>query len=109
MTKINSEREALEAQTEKSSSTLTDCTCTIAHKMYWTEWCSLNQLDGRTHHRMTHQQSKSNYIHIVNINSIKAITRTSSSGDQGDCTTESHRSPTIEVYTTNPVSQNRSI
>ena len=32
-----------------------------------------------------------------------------SSGDQGYCTTESHRYSTIEVHTINPGSQNRSI
>ena len=31
--------------------------------------------------------------------------RASSSGDRGDCTTETHRSPTIEVHTTNSRSQ----
>ena len=35
--------------------------------------------------------------------------KASSSGDQGDCTTESHRPPTTEVYTTNSGSQNRSL
>ena len=40
---------------------------------------------------------------------IKNRPRPVSSGDQGDCTTESHRSPTIEVYTINSRSQNRSI
>ena len=45
----------------------------------------------------------------ANINVIKGILRASSSGDQGDCTTESHRSPTIEVHITKLGSQNRSI
>ena len=52
---------------------------------------------------------KTNYLQRSNINSIKDIPKISSSGDQGDCTTESHRSPTIEVYTINSRSQNRSI
>ena len=30
-----------------------------------------------------------------------------SSGDQGDCTTESHRYSTTEIYTINPGGQNR--
>ena len=45
---------------------------------------------------MTQQQSKPNYNQRANINNTKGITRASSS-DQGDCTAESHRSPTIEV------------
>ena len=40
---------------------------------------------------------------------LKAIPRASSSGNQGDCATESHRSPTIEVHTTKSGSQNRII
>ena len=32
------------------------------------------------------------------MNDIKDVLRASSSGDQGDCTTESHRNPTIEVH-----------
>ena len=35
--------------------------------------------------------------------------RASRSGDQGNFTAESHRSPTIEFHTTNSGSQNRSI
>ena len=41
--------------------------------------------------------SKPSYIQRANINGIKGISRASRSGDQGDCTTESHRSPTIEI------------
>ena len=37
----------------------------------------------------------------------KPIPRASSSGDQGDCTTESHRTPTIQDHTTNLGSQNK--
>ena len=48
---------------------------------------------------------KPKYIQRANINSIP---RAASSGDQGDYSTESHRSPNIEVHTTNPGSQNRS-
>ena len=55
------------------------------------------------------QQSKPNYNQRPNINGIKDIQRASSSGDQGDCTTESHKFLTIEVHTTNSGSQNRSI
>ena len=39
----------------------------------------------------------------------RAIPRASSSGDQGDYTTESHSSPTIEVHTTKTGSQSTSI
>lgn len=63
----------------------------------------------RAHQRKTRQQSKPKDIKRANINCIKSIPRASSSGDQGDCTTESHRSPTIEVHTTKSESQNRSI
>ena len=58
---------------------------------------------------MTQQKSKPSYIQRANKNGIKGIPRASSSGDQRNCTTESHRSPTIEVHTTNSGSQNRSI
>ena len=49
---------------------------------------------------MTQQQSKPNYILRANINGIKGIPRASGPGDQGDCTTKYHGSPTIEVLTT---------
>ena len=49
---------------------------------------------------------KTKDIHRVNINHSPRSVR---SGDQGDCTTESHRSSTIEVHSINPGSQNRSI
>ena len=58
---------------------------------------------------MTQQQSKPNYIQRANKNGKKGIQRLLSSGDQGDCTTESHRSPTIVVHTMKPKSQNTSI
>ena len=58
---------------------------------------------------MTQQPPKHNYIQTANINGIKGILTVSSSGDRGHCTTESHRSPTIEVHTRNTRSQNRSI
>ena len=52
---------------------------------------------------MNQQQAKPNYIQRANINAKKGIPRASSSGDQGDWNTESHRSPAIEVHTTNSV------
>ena len=61
---------------------------------------------GRTHQRKTQQQSKPKDIHRANINDSP---RPRSARDQGNCTTESHRSSTIEVHTINPGSQNRSI
>ena len=40
---------------------------------------------------------------------MKGIPAAYNSGDRGDFTTESHRSPTTEVHTTNSGSQNTSI
>ena len=45
---------------------------------------------------MAPKQSKPKDIQKANIN---GISRAASSEDQGDCTTESHQSPTIEVHT----------
>ena len=45
----------------------------------------------------------------AHINGIKGIPRASGSGNQGDCTTESHRSPTIQGHTIKTRSQSRSI
>ena len=45
---------------------------------------------------MTQQQLKPNYTQTVNINSIKDIPRASSSGDEKDGTSKSHRSPTTK-------------
>ena len=56
---------------------------------------------ARTHQRTTQQQTKHNYIQRTNINGIQGIPRVSKSGDQGDCTTESHRYLTTEVNITN--------
>ena len=66
----------------------------------------MNQLVGRTHQRKSQQQSKPKDIHRGNISDSP---RSVSLRDQGDCTTESHRSSTTEVHTINPGSQNRSI
>ena len=52
---------------------------------------------------------KPNYMQRTSITGIKGIPRASTSGDQGDCTTESRRSPAIDVHTTNSGIQNRSI
>ena len=49
---------------------------------------------------------KTQDIQRANINDSP---RAASSGGQGDCTTESHRSPTIVVHTMKPKSQNTSI
>ena len=49
---------------------------------------------------MTQQQSKPNYMQRTSMKGIKTILRASSSGDQGDCTTKSHRHSTKEVHTT---------
>ena len=71
---------------------------------------TLTQPAGGKDPSKEHQlQSKPNYIQRTGINGIKGIPGASSSGDQGDNITESHRPPTIEVHTTNTVSQNRSI
>ena len=92
--------------TEESASTQPVHTCTTEYKIWWTEWPWLNQLEGRTRQRKTQQQSKPKDIQRANINDNP---RSASSGDQGDCTTESQRSSTIEVHTINLGSQNRSI
>ena len=48
--------------------------------------------------------TKTKDIHRANINhSLRSV----SSGDDGDCTTESHRYSTMEVYTINPGGQIR--
>ena len=52
--------------------------------------------------RKAPKQSKPIYTQRANINDNP---RAASSEDQGDYTIESHRSPTIEVHTTNPGSQ----
>ena len=52
------------------------------------------------------QQEKPKDIQTANINDSL---RPANSGDQGDCTIESHGSSTIEVHTRNPRSKNRSI
>ena len=59
---------------------------------------------GMTQQRKTQQQPKTKDIPIANINHSP---RSVSLGDQRDCTTESHRYSTTEVYTVNPGGQNR--
>ena len=63
---------------------------------------------GQTHER-TNQQLKPNYKPRGHIKSTKGIPRASNSGDQGDCTAESDRSPTTEGCTRKTGSQRRSI
>ena len=58
---------------------------------------------GKAHQRKTQQEPKTKDIHRANINHSP---RSVSLGDQGDCTTESHRPSTIEVHTINPGSHN---
>ena len=58
-----------------------------------------NQLVGKTHQRKTQQQPKTKDIHRAKINHSPRSVR---SGDQGDCTTKSHRYSTTEVHTINP-------
>ena len=72
---------------------------TTAHKTWWAEWPSVSQVEGRTLQGKTQQQSKPNYTQRANVNGIRDIPRASSTGDQGDCATESHRYSTIEVHT----------
>ena len=91
---------------EEPASTQPAHTCTKEYKRWWMEEPSVNQLEGRTHQRKTQQQSKPKDIQRANINDSP---RPAGSGDQGDCTSESHMSSTIEVHTINPGSQNRSI
>ena len=92
--------------TEESASTQPVYTCTTEYKSWWMEWPSVNQLEGRTHQRKTQQQSKSEEIQRANINNSP---RPASSGDQGDFTTESHKSSTTVVHNRNPGRQNSSI
>ena len=54
--------------TEESASTQTVHICIREYKMWWTEWPSINQLEGRTHQRKTQQQSKLKDIQKANIN-----------------------------------------
>ena len=63
---------------------------------------------GKDPPKKDQQQSKPKDIQraIIN-NSSRPVS--SGSGDQEDCTTESHRFSTIEVHTINPGRQNRSI
>ena len=65
---------------------------------------SNNKLVGKTHERKTQQEQKNKDIHRANINHSPRLVRP---GDQGDCTTESHRYSTTEVYTINPGGHNR--
>ena len=76
-------------------------TCTTENKRWERDSPSDNQLVGNTQ-----QQPKTKDIHRANINHSP---RSVSSGDQGDCPTESHRYSTTEVYTINPGGQNRLI
>lgn len=55
----------------------------------------------RKTHQKTTQQPKPNYNHI------KGSKRGSNSGDWGDCTTESHRSPNTEDHTKKTMNQSR--
>ena len=59
---------------------------------------------GKTHQRKSQQEPKTKDIHGANINHSP---RSVSLGDQGDCTTESHRYSTKEDYTINPGGQKR--
>ena len=79
-------------------------TCTTEYKRWWADWPSVNHLVGTTHQRETQHQPKTKDIHRVN---IKHRPRSVSSGNQGDCNTESHRYSTTEVYIINSGSQNR--
>ena len=64
---------------------------------------------GKNPPRMAQQQLKPNYNQKAHMHGIKGIPRVSSPGDQGACTTESHRPPTTEGHTTKAGSQSRSI
>ena len=65
---------------------------------------TLTQMVGKTHQRKTQQEPKTKDIHRANINHSPRSVRL---GDQGDCTTKSHRYSITEVYTTKPGGQNR--
>ena len=72
--------------------------------MLWMEGHSVNQLEGRTYQRKTKEQSKPKDIQRANINDSP---RPVSSEDQGDSSTEPHRSFTIEIHNINTRRQNR--
>ena len=63
---------------------------------------------GKDPPKKDRKTTKIQYNQRAHKNGIKGIARESSSGDQGDCTTESHRSPTTEVHSTMTGSQSRS-
>ena len=89
---------------EDSAPTQPAHTCTTENKRWGTDLPSDNMLVGRTQQRKAQQQPKTTDKHTANINHNPRSIR---SGDQGDCTTESHRYSTTEVYTKNPGGQNR--
>ena len=85
--------------------TSSNTTCPHLHRKQevGADWPSDNQLVEKTHLRKTPQQPKTKDIHRANINHSPRSVR---SGDQGDCTTKSHRYPITEVYTKKQGGQN---
>ena len=65
-------------------------TFTTVFKTCWGLSLSDSQMVGRMHQRMGQQQSRTKYNRRAHINCIRGIPRVSSSGNQGDCITESH-------------------
>ena len=72
-------------------------------------WSDSQPAGGKEPPKVTQQQSKPNYIQWANIRGIMGIPRAWSSGDQGDCTTESQRPPTTGVHTTKTGSERGSV
>ena len=79
-------------------------TCTTENKGWEADGPSDNHLVRKTQERKTEKEPKTKDIHRANRNHSPRSVRL---GDEGDCTTESHRYPTTEVYTKNSGGQNR--
>ena len=63
-----------------------------------------NKRVGKIHQRHIQKEPKTKDKHKANINHSPRSVR---SGEQGNCTTKSHRYSITEVYTINPGGQNR--
>ena len=77
----------------------------ISYKARWELWIPINPLEGRTHQQRSHQWVKPKYNKRAHSNRRKGNPKVSRQRDQKDCTTESHKSPTIETHTTKTASK----
>ena len=64
-----------------------------------------NLLEERTHQQASHQQVKPKYNKRSHTNRRKGNPRASRQGNQKDCTTESQRTPPIQVHPTKTASK----